>query len=260
MKVRELEGRLLELLPADIAEPWDRTGMLVGSPGDEVAAVAVALDPTLAAFDFAREWGANVLLTHHPLFLEAPQAIMPPGTADAVGGRIWRAVEYGISVISFHTALDASPRAAQVLARPLGLQAGPALLQEIPGHPGCGYGRICAADGRPAAAFRDACARAFGGAPRLWGDGTRPVGTACLWTGAAGTCPRACREMGIDLLVCGEVKYHEAIDAIEGGLAIVELGHDVSEQPHCDVLVECAREAGMGAGRVHAMGLPTNWR
>ena len=64
----------------------------------------------------------------------------------------------------------------------------------------------------------------------------------------------------IDVLICGEVRYHTAIDACESGLCIVELGHDVSEQPHCAVLVKSLQEMGIPDYDIHLMSLPDNWR
>jgi len=45
---------------------------------------------------------------------------------------------------------------------------------------------------------------------------------------------------GADALVCGEVRYHDALDAAESGLAIIEVGHDVSEWPLVEVLGRAA--------------------
>lgn len=262
MLVSELEQRLLEAFPAETAEGWDRTGMLVGDPADEVRGVAVALDPTRQAIAHAVEAGANVLVTHHPLFLDPPPMVQPAApAADAVGARIWDAVKAGVSVLSFHTALDANPKAAAVLAGPLELNPPvPEPLEPVAGHPGFGYGRICHGRTRRAAWFARASREAFGGAPRLWGDPAREVDTVCLWTGSAGDAPFRCLERGIGLLVCGEVRYHTALDACERGLCIVELGHDVSEQVHCPVLVQSIADAGVPAQRIHLMDLPANWR
>ena len=261
MLVRELERRLLELVPASAAEPWDRTGMLVGDPNAQVGDIVVALDPTIGAMRFAQDNRANVVVTHHPMFLEPPTSIQAPNAAcDPVGARIWYAIANGISVISFHTALDANPCAASVLSEPLGLMPTGELLEETPGHPGYGYGRICQCNGATVADLAERCKDAFGGQPRLWGDTNRSAQRVCLWTGAAGDAPSQCVNRGIDLLICGEVKYHAAIDAIEGGLSIVELGHDISEQPHCEVLVKLLSDAGLPSDAIHMMNLPENWR
>ena len=260
MNVAELERRMLEIIPASVAEPWDRTGMLVGNPGDEVRGVAVALDPTCDAIAFARRVGANVLVTHHPLFLDPPTQVKPAAYAtEAVGARIWEAVKSGVSVMSFHTALDASPLAAGVLAAPLGLGLTGEVLEEVAGHPGCGYGRLCTSTGTSVGEIAEACAASFGHAPRIWGDAHAVPSRVCLWTGAAGESPLACLAQDVDLLVCGEVKYHMALDAAELGLCIIELGHDVSEQVHCPVLVESLQKCGVDGAAIRLMDLPANW-
>ena len=261
MRIGDLENMLLELIPASAAEPWDRTGMLVGDPDAPVTHVAVALDPSVAAIDFAKGNGANVLVTHHPLFLDPPCEAKPAGTGkDAVGARVWHAIASDVSIMSFHTALDANPRAASALARPLGLEVGDGLLEATPNMPGFGYGRICRAPANPLSRYTRACEDAFGRANRTWGDPDRLVETICLWTGAAGDAPALCADRAIDLLICGEVKYHAALDACERGLAIIELGHDVSEQPLCGVLVESIAKCGVPGESVFPMALPGNWR
>lgn len=124
MVVGELERELLRKMPASDACSWDRTGMLVGNPMDTVRGVAVALDPTIHAVEEAHAHGANVLLTHHPVFIDAPDAFMPQAAmGHAPGAVVRRACELGVSVLSFHTALDVSTA---------GLDALPVLLRLTP--------------------------------------------------------------------------------------------------------------------------------
>lgn len=261
MLVGELERSLLEEFPKDQAESWDRTGMLVGDPRSEVKAVAVALDPTIESIRFARSQGANVLVTHHPLFLDPPQTVKPLAReGDAVGARVWEAVSAGVSVISFHTALDVSPHAAAVLSEPLALDLDGGILEPLEGKPRHGYGRLCEGGGITLMELADRCNAAFGRGIRVWGDAHRELKRICLWTGAAGESPSRCNDLRVDALVCGEVKYHEALDAAERGLCIVELGHDVSEQVHCGVLVKSIARAGVPASVTFMKSLPVNWR
>ncbi len=84
-------------------------------------------------------------------------------------------------------------------------------------------------------------ARAFGVTPRVWGDASKPVRTCVTATGSATSLLGDVMAAGADALVCGEVRYHDALDAAEAGLAIVEVGHDVSEWPLVDVLGRAAR-------------------
>ena len=90
MVVGELERELLHKIPASDACSWDRTGMLVGNPMDTVRGVAVALDPTIHAVEEAHAHGANVLLTHHPVFIDAPDAFMPQAAMGHAPGAVVR--------------------------------------------------------------------------------------------------------------------------------------------------------------------------
>ena len=92
MTIGGLEKALLKEFPAEDAEKWDRTGLLVGERSLPVSRVAVALDATPGAVAVAAEAGANVLLTHHPAFLEAPDAFAPEASAlESPGAVVWAA-------------------------------------------------------------------------------------------------------------------------------------------------------------------------
>ena len=50
-----------------------------------------------------------------------------------------------------------------------------------------------------------------------------------------------------DCIICGEIKYHDAVELLERGISIIELGHDVSELPLCDVLKESLESCGIAS-------------
>ena len=60
--VGELVSALNRMFPPADAEPWDRTGLLVGDPSAKIEGVACALDPTVPAVREAAQLGANVQL------------------------------------------------------------------------------------------------------------------------------------------------------------------------------------------------------
>ncbi len=261
--VGELERELLAKMPAADAEPWDRTGMLVGNPMEEVRGVAVALDPTVYAVEQAHASGANVLLTHHPVFLDAPTSFIPASAQGHTPGAVVRlAIELGVSIISFHTALDVSSA---------GLNALPALLRLVPtgvlepkpGNPAKGFGCICQpAHSEEPLSLRylsARCVSVFGSLPRVWGSPERTVSRICTSGGSAGSFAKTCLDQGIDCLVCGEIKYHEALDAAHSGLAIIELGHDISEFPLCALLATYASQAGVSDSCITMIDQSNNW-
>ena len=76
MIVAELERALLARYPKTDTEPWDHVGLSVGDPAAEITGVACALDATEANVRRAQEASANVLLTHHPIYIKAPEAFV----------------------------------------------------------------------------------------------------------------------------------------------------------------------------------------
>src|SRR5688500_1041957 len=64
-----------ELWPESLAEEWDEVGLVAGHPSAEITKVMFAVDPTLDVIDEAIEWGAELLITHHPLLLKGVTSV-----------------------------------------------------------------------------------------------------------------------------------------------------------------------------------------
>ena len=257
-----LERALLAEFPAADAEAWDRTGMTVGDPARLVTGVAVALDPTVEAIENAANAGANVLVAHHPAFLAPPSSFMPASSVAAnPGAGVWRAVERGVSILSYHTALDVSVRAQRVLPGMLNLNFQQVLVP-IPGSRDKGYGQLCTLgedDGLTLGQLAARCTSVFGRTPRVWGDFPRELDRVVTATGSAGDLGRACLQAQVDCLVCGEIKYHDALELSQAGLAIIDLGHDTSELPLVAVLADAVESVGIPGDLVMVVDQGDNW-
>ena len=108
------------LAPRAMKMDWDNVGLLCGSKAAPVTKVLVALDPFEQVCQEAAEWGAEVIVTHHPIIFQAMKAI----TEDtSIGRSILKLCRHGISAINAHTNLDCAPGGVNdVLARTLGLE------------------------------------------------------------------------------------------------------------------------------------------
>ncbi len=96
--------RILEqLAPVRLAESWDNVGLQIGSPSWTVKKVCTALDPSLEVVTWACDHGADLLVTHHPLFF-AP--IRNVDGESPLGRIIALALTRRLAIFCAHTNLD----------------------------------------------------------------------------------------------------------------------------------------------------------
>lgn len=80
------------------------------------------------------------------------------------------------------------------------------------------------------------------------GDVNKVVEKVALCGGSGGSLIGYAVAAGADVLITGDIKYHEAQEAVAKGLIVIDAGHFATEQPILAVLVDylqnCSREAG----------------
>ena len=117
-----------------------------------------------------------------------------------------------------------------------------------------------APDGLTLGALATVAAGTFNITPRIWGDPDMTLTRVATATGSASSLVGDVLASNASALVAGEVRYHDALDALEMGLAIVELGHDVSEWPLVSLLEEAVRSVpGLDPQTVHVMPATPGW-
>jgi dinuclear metal center YbgI/SA1388 family protein len=106
--------------PPSTAEDWDAVGLVHGDPADAVAKVLLAVDPSPQVAAEAADWGADLLVVHHPLFLKPVHgfaATTPKGRSLATLAKA------GCALLTAHTNADqAADGVSEALARALGLE------------------------------------------------------------------------------------------------------------------------------------------
>ena len=105
--------------PPRTAESWDAVGLVAGDPAQPVRRVLFAVDPTAAVVDEAVAWGADLLVTHHPLLLRPVHSV---AATTAKGALVHRLVRSGVALHVAHTNADAADGGvAHALADAVGL-------------------------------------------------------------------------------------------------------------------------------------------
>ncbi|RJP30069.1 MAG: Nif3-like dinuclear metal center hexameric protein [Actinobacteria bacterium] len=98
--------------------------------------------------------------------------------------------------------------------------------------------------------FARKCAKLLGSpALRLAGDPAAAVSRVAVCGGSGGKLAPRAREDGAQVLVTGDVGYHEAQEAVEAGLAVIDAGHYHTERPVVPHL------AALLSGRAERSGL-----
>ena len=118
--VRDIAAALEAWAPPASKLDYDNVGLQVGHPKRAVTNVLVALDLTPGVVDEAVEIGAEMIVTHHPLFFRPQSRIVGN---DLIGGMALRMAEQGIAYYAIHTNLDlAHSGVSFALAEKLGLE------------------------------------------------------------------------------------------------------------------------------------------
>ena len=110
---------LHEWFPPHTAEPWDAVGLVAGDPDQPVRKVMFAVDPSPEVAAEAVEFGADLLVVHHPLFLTPVHGV----AATTPKGRTLHTLSSaGCALLTAHTNADrAVGGVSEALATALGL-------------------------------------------------------------------------------------------------------------------------------------------
>lgn len=271
IKIGMLERALLDKFPAEDSLEHDRCGLLVGDRGERIARVAVALDPTYSAICEAEKAGCNVLLTHHPLFRDPIEGFHPYSRSDSgVGNIVYSAIEKGVACMNFHTCLDVSRPAQDVLPQLLNLYDKDiskkkqgykqSVLCPIASSKKKGFGQFCEINSTlTLGELSRRCLSVFGRKPRVWGDDDAKLSKVVTALGSATSLLPEAISAGADVVIAGEIGYHAALSASEAGLCLIELGHDVSELPLVALLAKSAQDAGVNRDKIIILDQTHNW-
>ena len=105
LTVADVVGFLEQRYPPGTAEGWDAVGLVAGDPAAPVRTVMFAVDPVQAVAQEAIDAGADLLVTHHPLYLRGTTSI----SATTPKGRVVHdLIRAGCALYTAHTNADSA--------------------------------------------------------------------------------------------------------------------------------------------------------
>ncbi len=227
--VREICNFFDGRAPRTLSLPWDNDGvMLVPDYTKTVKRVLLALDVTERTIEEAIELGCDLIISHHPfLFFKLARI-----DGDDMQCRLLaKLMETGISVLSYHTRLDAAVGGVNdTLCEVLDIQDAVTFGEE-------GIGRIGALSApMTLAAFCTKIKDVLGSPVVHCVSAKKPVSRVAVLGGGGGDDWKNALAAGADTYVTGSIGYNALLGAKAEGLNVIMAGHYYTEVPVLNTL------------------------
>jgi len=228
--VKEIHNYFNEIAPYYMKLDFDNVGMLVGFCDTQVKRAVIALDISDDVIEEAIEFGAQLIISHHPLIFDPVKRVTDD---DYKGRKIIRMISNGISAICLHTNMDTADGGVNdALMEALGAK-NVSLLSPHGTHP----------DGRPYGISRvgeldsptslenfllkvkeNLCSNGL-----RFVSGNRPVHKIACCGGSGGSDMEKAFAAGCDTYVTADLKYDHFLWAKEAGLNLIDADHFCTE-------------------------------
>lgn len=232
-------GQIVEVLetlyPLRYKESWDFPGLIVGDPSWNVEKIYCAVDPTVDIIDDAISSGAQLIVTHHPLYFKATHTV---GGHTFRGSIVQRLIENHCALWVGHTNADSAYRGqGQVFVELLGLcDRGPlAPVHDEQSQVVVGLGRV--ADLATPESLRDFARRVADILPHtvsgvtVSGDLDKEVHRIAVLPGSGDSHIGTAVRSGADVYITSDLRHHPVLDARqESGIAFINTPHAAIEK------------------------------
>ncbi len=242
IRLSKIMEELYALAPPEIKEPWDNVGLLVGDENQKIEKVYICLDITSENVNRAIDFGADLIVSHHPLIFKPMYSVTE---ADVTGGIVRALIKNDISAICMHTNFDkADGGMNDLLAQKLGLES---VRKYTPDECVDPMGNKLDEIGRVGSLERPMSMRDFieyvkkslsCSAVKYIGNPNEMVQTVALCSGSGGSGIYSAYHSGADIYVTADLNHHHAQTAREIGLNMIDAGHFETENIICEFLSE----------------------
>ena len=236
MTVNELYKHLDTQIPRSLSCEWDNDGLMCCPDGErEIKKALICLDVTEAVTSFAVKEDFDVIVSHHPFIFKGLKSL---DEASFIPRKAMEFIRAGISVMSFHTRLDALCGGVNDrLCKMLGLEnVEPLFDGDVP------LGRVGMLNESMTAKELAQKVKNVLDAPfvLLSDSGVLPHKIAVLG-GSGKSMIGAAKSAGADTFISGRLDYHPLTDAPDDfnrPINRIEAGHFYTENHICDFLAE----------------------
>ncbi len=243
MKIYEIEKFIERTAPKSLAYEWDNPGLLVGDKNKDVKKVLATLDVTAAVVREAADAGADMIISHHPIFFN-PVKKIEYGTPE--GETVRLLIQNDIALYAAHTNLDAAEGGINDKLAEIFQISNVKTLEPREDNPSVGLGRY--GKGKREvnfASFTEITKMLLRTPIRFAGDESRIIKTVAVAGGACSELIPAAIEADCDVIVTSDMKYHEMLDAYDRGICVIDAGHYATEICALDIFEDMLKPLGL---------------
>ncbi|WP_297488710.1 Nif3-like dinuclear metal center hexameric protein [uncultured Cetobacterium sp.] len=244
MKLSKIINCLEEKFPKNYSEEWDNVGLQVGRRSSEINKILLSLDLTEKVIKEAITENVQLIITHHPMIFKPLKAVTGDST---LGKKILSLIENNIAVYSMHTNLDSGKFGLNdyLGENILGFEKGEILdKKEIDGEE-IGIGRLYKLNSSitiDQLILEIKEKLNIEKVSLVLSKENLLIKKVALISGSGASYWRKAKKLGADILITGDVKYHEALDAKEENFSLIDIGHFESEQMFGKILENILKE------------------
>ncbi|MFV0577480.1 MAG: Nif3-like dinuclear metal center hexameric protein [Fusobacterium ulcerans] len=245
MITKDIINFLEEKYPRSNAEEWDNVGLLVGNNKKDVKKIQLSIDATEKAVDYAAQNNVDMIVTHHPLIFKPLKSIV---MSELSGRKIIKLIENGLNLYSIHTNLDSSKDGLNDYILEL-LEVKKCKIIDINANDEtAGIGRMYTLEEKiTILEYADfiKTKMKIKNVRVISNDLKSKVKKIALINGSGMSYWRKVKSLGADLFITGDIGYHDALDAKESGLHLIDIGHFESENCFSELLKKNLEEIGL---------------
>ncbi len=213
------------LYPKDLAYNWDNVGLQIGTLNKDIDKILLSLDLTLEVVDEAIKNGTELIIVHHPLIFSALKSI---NTNTYKGKVIERLIKSDIALYVAHTNFDVSNYGMNtILAKMLNLKNQEILELTTEDE---GLGKVGETKPLMMSEYIDIVKSVFNVKnARFIGDINKVVNKVAITGGSGSSTIYSASKANVDLLITGDISYHQAHDALAINLNVLDIGHNIEK-------------------------------
>ena len=226
MKCNNILDNLLKVMPRELAMSWDNVGLLAGSKEREVKNIVVCLDVSEKLIEKAISLKADLIVSHHPLIFSPIKNVTDE---TSVGKRLVSLIKNDISYIALHTNYDiAAGCMSDLVAERIELRGEPLEKTASMEDEDVGIGKVGDLEKHLKISEIAKLVKERFNLPHLRifdGGEDRLLSRIAISPGSGKGMYKAAYEKRASLLISGDISHHDAVDALELGVATIDAGH-----------------------------------